>query len=74
MFPPLTKSQWSPTTNNRDDGGMVDKFAILKCFEKIIDAGKIVPDQRYGFVVRKNEVESSISDKYDLYITEIKEK
>lgn len=59
---------------NRDDGGMVDKFAISKCFEKVIHAGKIVPDQRYGFVVMKNEVEKSMNDKYDLYVTEIKEK
>ena len=69
----FSSSMVIPRTN-RSDGGMVDKFAILKCFEKILDAGMIVPDQRYGFVVRKNEVESSISDKYDLYITETKEK
>ena len=59
---------------NRSDGGMVDKFAILKCFEKILDAGMIVPDQRYGFVILKNEVENSMDYKYDLYVTEIKEK
>ena len=50
---------------------MVDKFATLKCFEKIIDAGKIVHDQRYGFVILKNEVENSMDYKYDLYVTEV---
>ena len=69
----FSSSMMIPRTN-RDDGGMVEKFAILKCFEKIIDAGKIVPDQRYGFVLLKNEVENSMDYKYDLYVTEIKEK
>lgn len=69
----FSSSMVVPRTN-RSDGGMVDKFAILKCFEKILDAGMIVPDQRYGFVVMKNEVEKTMNDKYDLYVTEIKEK
>lgn len=69
----FSSSMIIPITN-RNDGNMVDKFATLKCFEKIIDAGKIVPDQRYGFVLLKNEVENSMDYKYDLYVTEIKEK
>ena len=69
----FSSSMVIPRTN-RSDGGMVDKFAILKCFEKILDAGMIVPDQRYGFVVLKNEIENSMDYKYDLYVTEIKEK
>lgn len=69
----FSSSMVIPRTN-RSDGGMVDKFAILKCFEKILDAGMIVPDQRYGFVILKNEVENSMDYKYDLYVTEIKEK
>lgn len=69
----FSSSMVIPRTN-RSDGGMVDKFAILKCFEKILDAGMIVPDKRYGFVILKNEVENSMDYKYDLYVTEIKEK
>ena len=69
----FSSSMIIPRTN-RNDVDMVDKFAILKFFEKIIDAVKLVPDQRYGFVLLKNEVESSMDYKYDLYVTEVKEK